>query len=259
MNNTVIKTIDILNHISQHCEGLTLTELVTLTGYPKSSVFDILSALESKAMVFRKGEKSNIYAIGYRAFAIGDAYSRSSNLLANSLDCIKLLGEKLNRTVFISRNYDNNVIYVGKYEPKSSLLVTPEIGNIDKLETTSMGKIFSVYETDHEMKQFLTDSEIAEMRSTAVASFGIDETSVIYSLSSPIFNYMNRLVGVVSILGINHKNNNYEEEKRQLKLCAVEIARRLGFEERRVQEVYFPKETSHDIKVSDGKPENSRK
>ena len=46
MNRTVLRTVEILEIISKHGE-ISLADLVKITGYPKTSVYDILHALEA--------------------------------------------------------------------------------------------------------------------------------------------------------------------------------------------------------------------
>lgn len=50
MNRTVLRTVEILEIISKHGE-ISLADLVKITGYPKTSVYDILHALEERAMI----------------------------------------------------------------------------------------------------------------------------------------------------------------------------------------------------------------
>ena len=45
MNRTVLRTVEILEIISKHGE-ISLADLVKITGYPKTSVYDILHALD---------------------------------------------------------------------------------------------------------------------------------------------------------------------------------------------------------------------
>ena len=76
MNRTVLRTVEILEIISKHGE-ISLADLVKITGYPKTSVYDILHALEERAMIYRCTDKV-CYGIGFRAYAIGRSYSKNS-------------------------------------------------------------------------------------------------------------------------------------------------------------------------------------
>ena len=79
MNRTVLRTVEILEIIARNDE-ISLAELVRITGYPKTSVYDILHALEDRAMIYRCKDKI-CYGIGFRAYAIGRTYSKNSDLL----------------------------------------------------------------------------------------------------------------------------------------------------------------------------------
>lgn len=101
MNRTVLRTVEILEIISKHGE-ISLADLVKITGYPKTSVYDILHALEERAMIYRCTDKV-CYGIGFRAYAIGRSYSKNSDLLSNSYQCMKALAEDIGKAVLLGK------------------------------------------------------------------------------------------------------------------------------------------------------------
>ena len=48
MNNTIIRTSSVLRLLSQHPDGLTITEICKALSLPKSTVFDIVHTLEAE-------------------------------------------------------------------------------------------------------------------------------------------------------------------------------------------------------------------
>lgn len=228
MNRTVQRTIDILDLISQHDQGVTLADVIRLTGMPKTSAYDILRTLEHKFMIYRRDDQANSYSIGFRAFAIGHTYSRSSHLLTNSSQEIRELAEKLEKTVFLCKDYDGKVLYVDKYEPKNALIMTPAIGEMSELGDSAAGQVFAVFSQDGDSPKI--DAKLRErvMRQGFAAHCRTSGPPV-YTVAAPIFNFENRLSGIVSIMALNHPDARPEEEGAEVTACAAKISFKMGY------------------------------
>ena len=81
INRTTQRTIEILNLIASSQDGLTLNEIAKELNMPKTSAFDILETLVQLNMLYIKEQRLKTYAIGVKAYAIGNMYSKTSLLL----------------------------------------------------------------------------------------------------------------------------------------------------------------------------------
>ena len=90
----VLRTVEILEIISKHGET-SLADLVKITGYPKTSVYDILHALEERAMIYRCTDKV-CYGIGFRDMPSGVFLPKNSDLAEQfTYQCMKALAEDM--------------------------------------------------------------------------------------------------------------------------------------------------------------------
>lgn len=227
MNRTVERTIDILDLVSQTEQGMTLAEIVQRTKMPKTSAYDILRSLEKKYMIYRRDDSVPSYSIGFRAFAIGNTYSRSSHLLTNSADCVKALAETLGKTVLLCKDYDNKALIVGKHEPRGVLLLTPEIGAFADMGDCAAGKIFAAFSGAKVGSFNRRERETILSLGYAVHSQGSE--SPVYSIAAPVFNFENMLSGIVMVMALNHGTPDIASEAAQVVACVREISRRIGY------------------------------
>ena len=227
MNRTVLRTVEILEIIARNDE-ISLAELVRITGYPKTSVYDILHALEDRAMIYRCKDKI-CYGIGFRAYAIGRTYSKNSDLLNSAEIYMKELADDIGKTVLMGKIDRNKILYIAKSEPQHPIVLTPSIGDEEPIKNTSFAKIAEVF-THHEKRICqLTKEEKSCIRTNKLATYGFDQNTPFYNIASPIYNFESRLSGVLAVFGVKEDGREYELEKEKIKACTRRISEKLGY------------------------------
>ena len=227
MNRTVLRTVEILEIIARNDE-ISLAELVRITGYPKTSVYDILHALEDRAMIYRCKDKI-CYGIGFRAYAIGRTYSKNSDLLNSAEIYMKELADDIGKTVLMGKIDRNKILYIAKSEPQHPIVLTPSIGDEEPIKNTSFAKIAEVF-THHEKRICqLTKEEKSCIRTNKLATYGFDQNTPFYNIASPIYNFESRLSGVLAVFGVREDGRDYELEQEKIKACTRRISEKLGY------------------------------
>ena len=227
MNRSVLRTIEILEIIAKYDE-ISLASIVKITGYPKTSVYDILHALEERAMIYRCTDKV-CYGIGFKSYAIGRSYSRNSDLLNSARQYMKELADNMGRSVLLGKIDRRKVLYIAKYEPSKVVIVTPSIGDEDILKDSAFAKVAEVF-THHDKKICqLTKNEKDQIKKERVAVYGVHETTPFYNMASPIYNFETRMSGVLGIFGVKEANIDYAGEQERLRECAEKISEKLGY------------------------------
>ncbi|RKJ06399.1 hypothetical protein D7X87_04495 [bacterium D16-54] len=227
MNRTVLRTVEILEIIARNDE-ISLAELVRITGYPKTSVYDILHALEDRAMIYRCKDKI-CYGIGFRAYAIGRTYSKNSDLLNSAEIYMKELADDIGKTVLMGKIDRNKILYIAKSEPQHPIVLTPSIGDEEPIKNTSFAKIAEVF-THHEKRICqLTKEEKSCIRTNKLATYGFDQNTPFYNIASPIYNFESRLSGVLAVFGVKEDGRDYELEQEKIKACTRRISEKLGY------------------------------
>ena len=227
MNRTVLRTVEILEIIARNDE-ISLAELVRITGYPKTSVYDILHALEDRAMIYRCKDKI-CYGIGFRAYAIGRTYSKNSDLLNSAEIYMKELADDIGKTVLMGKIDRNKILYIAKSEPQHPIVLTPSIGDEEPIKNTSFAKIAEVF-THHEKRICqLTKEEKSCIRTNKLATYGFDQNTPFYNIARPIYNFESRLSGVLAVFGVKEDGRDYELEQEKIKACTRRISEKLGY------------------------------
>lgn len=227
MNRTVLRTVEILEIIARHDE-ISLADIVKITGYPKTSVYDILHALEERAMIYRCVDKV-CYGIGFRSYAIGRSYSKNSDLLSSAHPYMKELAEEIGKSVLLGKIDGEKILYLAKIESPNAVVMTPSIGDEELIKNTAFAKIAEVF-THHDKRICqIPKVEKEQIRREKLAVYGLNEVTPFYNMASPIYNFETRLSGVLGVFGVKEMDKDYTEEQEKMKACTRKISEKLGF------------------------------
>ncbi len=245
MSRTAIRVANILEQIANSPNGTTLAEITKEQGIPKSTAFDILSSLQKSDMIYVNDVERTKYAIGYRAFAIGIKYQKSSHLINSSSNEVLNLSHKLNKPVFIGKRYDDRVIFVHKEEGKNGIIKVPEVGDSIPIYCTAIGKVLLAFSKSYKKQveeleltklteKTITDKRILLDQLANIKRMGYsveigERDDLLYSIAAPIYNFEKRLSGAISISYIYNSNIDMEAEIQEVTSCAQIISRKMGY------------------------------
>ncbi|NMO02606.1 IclR family transcriptional regulator [Gordonia sp. TBRC 11910] len=149
----------ILDAIAEGREPLTLTELATRTGLPRSTVHRIVQALEQELFVVRVPER--------RGYTLGPG------LLKFGMNAhLRLLGSNRNQMAVLARAVNENVelaVFSGR-----EVVVVDQLASPDRLRgVTKVGKSFSLHASSIGMALLahLPDEQVAELLQTPLTRF----------------------------------------------------------------------------------------
>jgi DNA-binding IclR family transcriptional regulator len=144
--NMVQKTIDILDYVSNHPKGVSLSAITGDLKYPKTTIHDILKTLMQNDFVqYVKPEKKS-YCIGAQVYAIGFTYLESSVLFRIAKHYLILFADKYEKTTFLSKRHHDRVICVYKYASVHAKAPTGNIGDQKRLHSTAIGKCYLAFD-----------------------------------------------------------------------------------------------------------------
>jgi DNA-binding IclR family transcriptional regulator len=247
MSRTVIRVANILEQIANSPNGTTLAEITKKQDIPKSTAFDILASLQRSDMIYVSDVERTRYAIGYRTFAIGIKYQKSSHLINSSMKDVLDLSTKLNKTVFLGRIFDNRVILVHKEEAQSSIIKMPNIGELVPIYCTAVGKVLLAFNETN--KEIINELELTKLTEKTIVDKTVlldelenieqdgyaveigERDDLLYSIAAPIYNFENKLSGALSVSYIYSPDVDIEYEVNQIRQCAMEISRKMGYDE----------------------------
>ena len=251
MNNTVVKSYEILKLISQHKNGLTLAQIVKSLELPKSTVFNIVHTLEELGMLQLAGDNVPVYQLGIESLKIGLSYLSGSSLDTVARPVLSRLCHETNETAFLSvRSGAADLVYVMKFLSDSEYQTKYSIGDVRPLLSLAMGKAMLSAMSDEEIRSIITpemfstcsipsitdiDSLLEYIHDTQRIGYAIDATEENVHFASPVaapvLDINNHLVGAISIV-IMHDPGNKERVQslgKMVNAAALEISRGMGY------------------------------
>ena len=250
MNNTVLKTIDILKLLATTEEGLTITQIAQQLDLVKTTVFNIIHTLEAQNFL-EVDTKTKAYRIGSEAFHIGSAFLKNKSLDSVARPVLFDLRNKTNETVYLAgRSGTHDLIYLMKFRSNSIYQTIFSVGDVRHLLTTALGKAILAALPDETALSCVTEQMyktssipsiydsaslkeyLHTVREDGYATDMTDENSTIACpVAAPILDNEGKVLGAISIVIM--EDSTSEERIKELGSCAnkaaMEISRDLGF------------------------------
>lgn len=244
-NRTAMRTIKMLELISDYPKGLSLAEITSIMDIPKTSAYDILVTLEHLQMVELIDERSKVYGLGVKTFVVGSKYIDEIELVKVARPFIEALGNQLSKTVFVGINNGDKIVYLDKFRPKSEILTTCKVGAENPVHCTSLGKALLAFSDDFREKvdaldlypktQYtITDKDALceELQKTRARGYSVDDREHqdhMLCTGAPIFNHNGKVIAAISVTGLYIEDKDYDSEHILVKETAHSISNKLGY------------------------------
>lgn len=251
MNNTVMKTFEILKLISKHKEGLSLTQIVKALNLPKSTVFNIVHSLVALEMLSSTNDAAPVYQLGIEAFKIGLSYINGTTLDSVARPVLSALCHELNETVFMSvRSGQADLVYIMKYLSDAEFQTISSVGTVRPMLSIAMGKAMLATMPDEEIIRIIPkemfadcsiptitdyDSLLDYIHQTREIGYAVESTAENPQLASPVaapvLDINGDLVGAISIVIMHDPTNmdHVHELGRRINSTALMISKGLGY------------------------------
>lgn len=137
---SVAKAMELLQILSQAGKPLLLRELTALCGYPKSTVFGLLTTMRAYDVVTQTPDGR--YTLGLRLFEYGRQVERSWDISTVARPYMEHLCRQTGASVMLSVCEGGSVITLDQVETRGSLRVVSDTGSRLPIYCTSQGKVF---------------------------------------------------------------------------------------------------------------------
>ncbi|MEV0632158.1 IclR family transcriptional regulator [Nonomuraea wenchangensis] len=136
---SVDRALVILQEIGRHSRGVTLDELATRLGLPKSSLHRLLGALKHRGFAAQP-EPNGPYFLGTELLATAFRFYESMDLRTLIRPLLLSVSEEFAETVHMATLDGGEVVYVDKVEAVRSITMTSVIGGRNAAHCTGVGK-----------------------------------------------------------------------------------------------------------------------
>lgn len=248
-NRTSLRTIEILEFVSKHKDGVTLLDIISYLDIPKSSAYDIVQTLLYKKMIVEDDSLGKIrYRMGIHSFVIGSSCLERVDIVDVAKKYLIDLGNQQKATVFLAILDDGMVTYLYKYESSHSVVTTANIGTRKSPHCTALGKVLLAFMKDENevtdilkgidfvpytqytitsMKKYLRELDLVKSQGYAVD----DREASLHQIcvAAPIFNHNKKVIAAISCVHFYQKSLNLSKISDDVKKAAFLISEELGY------------------------------
>ena len=244
---SVSKAMELLQILSRAGKPLLLKEVSALCGYPKSTVFGLLTTMRMHDVVTQTPDGR--YALGVRLFEYGQQVKRSWDISQAARPYMEHLCQQTGASVVLSFCEGGSVITLDQAEMRNGLRVVSEIGSRLPIYCTSPGKVFLAHmprtgaETvlrSQNMTPFtphtVTDiptlmQEIDRCRADGYAVENGEYRIGLRSVSAPVFTAEGDVRYAVSVIGMfrSVQSDAFRTTIGEVRAAAVMISTALGY------------------------------
>ncbi|HET6712557.1 MAG TPA: IclR family transcriptional regulator [Actinomycetota bacterium] len=135
---SVDRALRLLQELAEHGSGVTLSELASTTGLPKSSLHRTLGALQERGFATQRDDAR--YLLGAELLRIAFEFQGRLDLRVLLRPTLERVRATLNETVHVGVLDGPDVVYVDKLESTRPLSLTSKIGGRNPAHATAVGK-----------------------------------------------------------------------------------------------------------------------
>ena len=247
MIGSVLKAIEIMQCFSPDHPTLSLGEISTRVGYPKTTIHTILNTLESKGFIERS--EAGIYSLGMAIIPMTQAIRVNVQLRDRAAPLLRELGDFCSESVYLTVLDEPYCLYIYAIESPDRLLERTAVGDVMPMHCTSVGKAILAYLPPERVHSIIAEAGLEQFNSNTHSSeeslfqdlaetrkrgFAIDRAEHelwTYCLGSPIFDERGRVFASCSIAGSDAEIIGSKEPlfSACLRYTAQEISRRMGY------------------------------
>jgi len=133
------RALKLLNALSVHSQGLSLSEVAGFVGLPNSTAHRLLTTLQNERSVRFESERS-LWLIGVQAFCVGAAFVRSRDLVTIARPYMRRLMEQSGETVNLAIADRGEVIYIAQVETQKMMRAIAGPGGRAPMHCSGLGK-----------------------------------------------------------------------------------------------------------------------
>lgn len=224
---SIIRAIAILDLFDNEHPELGVREIARQVDYHPSTVGRILVTLTSLGILSR--DKSNHrYKMGSKVLKWGAVYLGNLNLQAITRPYMEELRLKTNETVSLYVPSGNERVLIERLESTHFVRIVAQVGQRMPLYAGASGKVFLSFLPREKRENILKNLQIERLTSQTIVDIGDLQKEIrliqelgyavsrgervegAYSVSAPLFDFRNQVVGAISISG---PTNRFSDEK----------------------------------------------
>lgn len=244
------RTLDLLELLSRHPEGMTLTTMTESLKMPKNSVFRIATTLTLRGYAERD-EDTKIYRASRKLLSLGHAAIGGQRLLQSAAPVLTALRDATGETALLGTLAGNHGVVLDLVASSYPVKVVVEIGHAFTLHTAAPAKAMLAYWIPEAQKAFVQQikfskhtrrtitsaaaylAELQQARSQGYALDRGEESETFACAAAPVFDHRRQPVAALWVSGPSDRVTASVLDKlgKQVRRFADQLSRTLGYED----------------------------
>lgn len=222
MEDYTVKSVErallLLEAVSEHPNGVAITELAQEVGMVKSTVHRLLSTMSKRGYI-EQDLQSGKYKLGYTVLDLGMRLLSSIDLRREAAPYLQALANHANEVVHLALLDKGEVVYIEKVESKNTIRMVSRVGKRVPVHATGLGKVILAFLPREETVQIIEryglprlteftitnrDFLLASLEETKSSGFAVDveENELgICCVAAPILEQGGRVIAACSVSG----------------------------------------------------------
>ena len=169
MNQTALeKSLQTIDLLSRHPQGLSLAEMADRLEFPKSTVHRILKTFIAYGYVSQNREDRK-YSLGFRFLSMGSIILNNLDVRRAAGKYLRKLHQQCNETVHLSVLRRGRVCYIDKIQKQTGLSLATYTGFTTEPHATGSGKILLSELPPHEIKSIYMQKPLKKYNSGTIS------------------------------------------------------------------------------------------
>ncbi len=217
ISSTVAKAVGIIDIlVSKADNGISLAELSTLIGMPKSSTHRYLTTLFELGLAEKTGVDR--FRLGTKVIELAGSYLASSDLRNESQAILSELADKTGETTHLAVPSGTDVVYISKVESKHAWGMFSHIGARLPMHCTALGKSILAFSSDGLLQKVFEEpprprtphtiitlpafeEELARIRAQGFSMDDEENEIGIRCIGAPVLDFTGQAVAAISVSG----------------------------------------------------------
>jgi len=215
---SIDRAVAILDYFNRDHPEAGVREIARFLKLHPSTVGRILATLASSD-ILTQDETTHRYKLGSRVLKWGAVYLDNLDLQKETRPYLQSLRDKTNESVSLYVPSGNERVLIERMESNHFIRVIAQVGERMPLYAGSSGKVFLAFLPPEKREEFLEtkrlerltsqtimdidalSKELVQIRKTGYAISHGERVEGASSVSAPIFNFRNQIIGAISISG----------------------------------------------------------
>jgi len=211
------RCLAILELLSQHADGLTLSDIHHMLGISKNMIFRILNDLTSRGYTNKTASKT--YSLGNKLLELAVPQTAGKNLVDEAAPEIKALRDKTGESAGLLVPCDDEAVLIYFQPSRQPIRTIYDVGVKIPLYCNAPGKVFLAFGDENERKHRLKAQSFKRFTARTITDpaklerqlevarkegYTIDRAEEIegsYCVAAPVFDHDGRLVAAVVVTG----------------------------------------------------------